>query len=96
MRVTQRRITLGAQALISELSALLGRSRSVIVPAAISAANPTVSDSVGWGWMVSADVLCVGAHLERVGGLGDQFAGVDADDAGAEDAPRSRARTAAW
>ena len=35
-----------------------------------------------------ADVLGVGAHLEREHGLGDQLAGVDADDAGAEHAPR--------
>ena len=34
------------------------------------------------------DVLGVRAHLDRVHGLGDQLAGVDADDAGAEHAPR--------
>ena len=33
-----------------------------------------------------ADVLGVGAHLERVDGLGDQLAGADADDPGAEQA----------
>ena len=33
------------------------------------------------------DVLGVGAHLERVDGLGDQVAGADADDAGAEQPP---------
>ena len=57
------------------------------MPSAISAANPTVSVSVGWGWIVRRDVLGVGAHLERVDGLGDQLAGVDADDAGAEQPP---------
>ena len=44
---------------VDDLRALLSaapgrRVRSVIVPSAISAAKPTVSDSVGWGWMVSA------------------------------------------
>ena len=69
---------------------LRGGIRSVIVPSAISAANPIVSDSVGCGWIVSADVLGVRAHLERVDGLGDQLAGVDADDPGAEQPARAR------
>jgi hypothetical protein len=37
-----------------------------------------------------ADVLHVGAHLERVHGLGDQLAGIDADDPGAEQAVGAR------
>ena len=66
----------------------LGGMRSVIVPSAISAAKPTVSESVGCGWIVSAEVLGVGAHLDREHGLGDQLARVRADDPGPEDALR--------
>ena len=60
------------------------------MPSAHSAEKANVSDSVGCGWTVSADVLGVGAHLERVHGLGDELAGVHAHDAGAQDPPRLR------
>ena len=56
-----------------------------MVPSKASAAMAMVSDRVGWGWMVSADVGGVGAHLDGQGGLGDQVAGVGADDAAADD-----------
>ena len=90
MRVAMDRPRAGARhpqqaAIARELPQRLGGIRSVIVPSAISAAKPTVSDSVGCGWMVRPRSLGVGAHLEGERDLGDQLAGVDADDAGAED-----------
>ena len=58
------------------------------MPSAASAANDSVSDNVGCGCTVRPDVLRVAAHLDRERGLGDQVAGVRADDAGAEHAAR--------
>ena len=56
----------------------------MIVPSAASAAKPTVSESVGCGWIVSPMSSASAPISMRVHRLGDQLAGVDADDAGAE------------
>ena len=66
-----------------------GMYRSVMLPSAISAAKNTVSDSVGCGVDGEPDVLGVGAHLQRQHSLGDQLAGVGADDGGAQQPPRA-------
>ena len=64
--------------------------RSVSVPSNASAANATVSDSVGCGWIVrpmsaaSAPISIASADLR------DQLAGIAADDAAAEHAMRLR------
>ena len=57
-----------------------------MVPSKASAAMATVSDRVGWGWIVKPMSPAVGAHLDGVGGFGDEVAGVGADDPGADDA----------
>ena len=44
----------------------LGRYRSVSVPSNASAAIPTVSDSVGWGWIVGVSFNVEGVHPHDV------------------------------
>ena len=73
-----------AERLVAYTQRFFGRYRSVSVPSKASAANATVSDSVGCACTVRPMSARIGAHLDRQRDLGDQLAGVGADDAGAE------------
>ena len=66
-----------------------GMYRSVMLPSAISAAKNTVSDKRRMRVDGEPDVLRVGAHLQRQHRLGDQLAGVQADDGGAQQPVRA-------
>ena len=72
-----------------------GARMSVTVPSATSAAKPSVSESVGCGWIVSAMSSATAPISIARHGLGDQLAGADAGDAGAQDRGGSRGRPAA-
>ena len=57
-----------------------------MVPSKASAAMATVSDRVGWGWMVRPMSAASAPISMASGGFGDEVAGVGSDDAGADDA----------
>ena len=56
-----------------------------MVPSKASAAMATVSDRVGWGWMVRPMSAASAPISMASGDFGDEVAGVGADDAGADD-----------
>ena len=76
--------TTAASADVSERRRFRGGSRSVIVPVRHLGGERDRLRQRRVRVDRERDVLGVGAHLEREHGLGDQLAGADADDAGAE------------